>query len=75
MPEEFAAYAHPFPYRSLAHAVQVKYAVSGIESSGTEVQSICPQKATPKIRYKLINKNMSINFHKLYSAVKIVCKD
>ncbi len=75
MPEEFAAYAHPFPYRSLANAVQVNYAVSGIEKSGKKTKSICPQKAKTKIRYKLINQAMSINIQKLNMALGFVCEE
>jgi hypothetical protein len=72
MPEAFAAYAHPFPYRSLANAVQVNYAVSGTEKAGTRFKPTSPKDADPIIRYKRINSLLSMDLAKLDLALDSV---
>ena len=69
LPEEFAAYAHPFPYRSLAYACSVQYMVTGMAESNIQVDWIKPQTATPEIRRQLVNAPRILSIQKLTSAL------
>jgi capsular polysaccharide biosynthesis protein len=70
MPEEFAAYAHPFPYRSLAEAAQVNYAVSGMGPEGEKWQWTKPSQASTALRYQKVNAPRSLDIPKLTRAIK-----
>ena len=70
MPEEFAAYAHPFPYRSLAEAAHVNYAVSGMGPEGEKWQWTKPSQASTALRYQKVNAPRSLDIPKLTRAIK-----
>lgn len=70
MPEDFAAYAHPFPYRSLAFAVQVNYAVSGMGAEGEISKWTKPTQAKTNMRYQKVNAPRTLNLEKLTQALE-----
>ncbi len=72
MPEEFAAYAHPFPYRALAHACSVQYMVTGMAESNIQFDWIKPKNASPEIRRQLVNAPRILSTQKLTSALSAI---
>ena len=70
LPEEFAAYAHPFPYRALAHAVQVKYALTGMEQRQNQYKWVQPQNAKTSVRYQKVNAPRRFDLEKLTKALE-----
>lgn len=70
MPEEFAAYAHPFPYRALAHAVQVKYALTGMDPPQNQIKWVWPKQAKTSVRYQKVNAPRHFDLDKLTKALE-----
>ncbi len=74
MPEDFAAYAHPFPYQSLAQACQVNYAVSGMSDLEMNLKRTKPSKANPAWRQQLVNANKTLSITKLRNAIAAISR-
>ena len=70
LPEEFAAYAHPFPFRALAHAVQVRYALTGMDQSQNKFKWVQPQNAKTTVRLQKVNAPRRFDLEKLTKAVE-----
>lgn len=71
IPETFAAYGHPFTFRSMANALNVRYGVSGIGHS-SKPNWTPPQKTKANIRLDLINSHQSVSIEKLNLALSAI---
>lgn len=71
IPERFAAYGHPFTFRSMAQALDVHYAVSGMDETAKS-KWIPAQKTKAKTRLDLINSHQKLSTFKLNQALSAI---
>jgi hypothetical protein len=72
MPEDFAAYGHPFTFRNLASVASIQYAVSGMETHAKKTKWTPPQKTGAEVRLKIINADRRLDLNKLKRALQCV---
>jgi len=72
MPEDFAAYGHPFTFRNLASVASIQYAVSGMETHAKKTKWTPPQKTRAEVRLKIINADRQLDLNKLKRALQCV---